>query len=123
LRLGDVELVFRDRPRQRMAHTGLALTGLAWFGGLTHVDWLSSPALLGGTVVAVAWAALHLTWRGRGSVDEEPPSIPADASPAMVFARWRTLSRPQRSAWIRKSPDEVGRRDGIPVVDRHRANL
>ncbi|GAA5171464.1 hypothetical protein GCM10023321_70070 [Pseudonocardia eucalypti] len=123
LRLGDVELVFRDRPRQRLAHTGLALAGLAWFGGLTHVDWLSSPALLGGTVVAVTWAALHLTWRGRRSVDEEPPSIPADASPAMVFDRWRTLSRPQRSAWIRKSPDEAGRRAGIPVVDRHRANL
>ncbi|NJQ04761.1 alpha/beta hydrolase [Streptomyces lonarensis] len=51
-----------------------------------------------------------------------PPPLPCFASPEMANSWWQGLSAQERERWIQSNPAGIGALDGIPVVDRDRAN-
>ncbi|MBX6750527.1 MAG: hypothetical protein IRY85_12815 [Micromonosporaceae bacterium] len=63
------------------------------------------------------WAAGDASRLDRATVQRQ-----ADRAPADVAAWWRSLSPHQREWALRDHPDLIGHLDGIPAVDRDRAN-
>ncbi|NJP66703.1 alpha/beta hydrolase [Streptomyces spiramenti] len=51
-----------------------------------------------------------------------PPPLPCFASPEAANSWWQGLSAQERERWIQSNPAGIGALDGIPVVDRDRAN-
>ncbi|MEY7973395.1 alpha/beta hydrolase [Saccharomonospora xinjiangensis] len=50
-------------------------------------------------------------------------TVPSGKTPDEIAAWWNGLSPAQRDELVKRQPEVIGRLDGVPAADRHRANL